>query len=183
MDTQGTQGNSMETPQKVKRHVCMQCVSDALEDSDFCADCEDREFRKIRGWLYVPAIGLVLSLLAHLLSINTTLRLLIDNYSRISGNVKGILLFELLAFIGMFLFGLYVAGLFFRKKRELPRNYILLILAALVFVVLDLILGHRYLDVPVNYEAVKPVVRNLASCAIWIPYFLVSLRVKRTFVK
>lgn len=173
----------METPQKVSRHVCMQCANDALEDSDFCADCEDREFRKIRGWLFVPAIALVLSPLARLFSINTTLRLLLDDYSGMSGNLKGILLFELLAFIGMFLFGLYVAGLFFRKKRELPRYYILLVLAALLFVVLDLILGHRYLGVPLNYEAVRPVVSNLASCAIWIPYFLVSVRVKRTFVK
>lgn len=173
----------MEAPQKVKRHVCIQCANDAIEDSDFCADCEDREFRKIRGWLIVPAIGVVASVLINLFSINTTLRLLINNYAQMSGNLKGILLFELLAFVGMFLFALYVAGLFFRKKRELPRNYILLLLIGLAFVMLDLILGHQYLDVPLNYETVKPIVSNLASCAIWISYFRVSVRVKRTFVK
>lgn len=173
----------METPQKVKRHVCIQCASDALEDSDFCADCEDREFRKIRGWLIVPAIGLVLSVVVNLLSINITLRLLIDNYSQLEGSSKAILQLELLAFIGMFLFTLYVAGLFFRKKRELPRKYILFLLVGLAYVTVDLLLGYHYLDVPLNYEALKPVVRNLVSCAIWIPYFLVSARVKRTFVK
>lgn len=173
----------METPQTVKRHVCMQCANDALEDSDFCADCEDREFRRIRGWLIVPGIALVLSVLVNLFSINAALRLLIDQHSAMSGNLKGIVLFELLAFIGMFLFTLYVSGLFFRKKRTLPRNYILFLLIGLGYVAVDLLLGYRYMGVPVNYEALQPLVRNLVSCAIWIPYFRVSLRVKRTFVK
>ena len=173
----------METPQKVKRHVCIQCASDALEGSDFCADCEDREFRKIRGWLIVPAISLVLSVLINLLSIAAMLRLLIEHHSGMSGTVNAVMLFELLAFIGMFLFSLYVAGLFFRKKRTLPRSYILFLLIGLAYVTVDMLLGHYYLHVPINYEALKPVVRNLVSCAIWIPYFLVSVRVKRTFVK
>lgn len=173
----------MDTQQKVKRHVCMQCDSDALEGSDFCADCEDREFRKIRGWLIVPGIGLVLSVLVNLLSITATLRLLIDHHSEMPGTVNAVMLFELLAFIGMFLFTLYVAGLFFRKKRTLPRNYILFLFVGVAYVILDMLLGHYYLNVPMDYEALKPVVRNLVSCAIWIPYFLVSQRVKRTFVK
>ena len=173
----------METAQKVKRHLCIQCANDAIEDSDFCADCEDREFRKIRGWLYVPAIGVVLSVLGNLFGITTTLRLLIDNYSQLEGSSKAILQFEVLGFIGMFLFALYVAGLFFRKKRELPRNYIILLCAGVAFVGIDLLLGHRYLGVPLNYDSLKVVVRNLVSCAIWIPYFRVSVRVKRTFIK
>lgn len=173
----------METQGKVKRHVCIQCANDALSDSDFCEDCEDREFRKIRGWLYVPAVALVLSLISSLMSVSYTLRLLMDNYSQLTGNSKGMLFFELFAFIGLFLFVLYVAGLFFRKKRELPRRYIQMLLLWLAFVVVDLLLGHRYLEVPYNYESFRPIIRNLVSCLIWIPYFRVSIRVKRTFVK
>jgi len=39
--------------------VCIQCDSEALKGSDYCAVCEEREFKKIRGWLYIPALGLM----------------------------------------------------------------------------------------------------------------------------
>ena len=45
-----------------KIRLCIQCENEALKDSDFCAVCEEREFKKIRGWLYLPAIGLVLTI-------------------------------------------------------------------------------------------------------------------------
>ena len=59
--------------------TCIQCDKDALKESDFCAECEAREFKKIRGWLFVPAISLVLSLLTIVVSINTTVQELMEN--------------------------------------------------------------------------------------------------------
>lgn len=163
--------------------VCLQCDNEALQGSDFCATCEEREFKKIRGWLYVPALGLVLSIIANIMGINFNLRFLMENDALIGGTQKAILYFELLSFLGMFAFSVYVSTLFFRKKRQLPRCYIALVLIGVAFVGIDLLLGHLYLDVPYVYSTVQPLVRNVLSACIWVPYFIVSERVKRTFVR
>lgn len=163
--------------------VCLQCDNETLKESDFCAACEAREFKKIRGWLYVPAAGLIFSILGNIVAINFNLRFLMDNASLIGDTQRALLLFELFAYVAMFGFAVYVSSLFFRKKRQLPRCYIALLLSGVAFVGLDLLLGHIYLDVPYVYAAVQPLIRNLVSACIWVPYFIVSVRVKRTFVR
>lgn len=163
--------------------ICIQCDSEALNGSDFCAVCEEREFKKIRGWLYLPAIGLVLTILANMMAVGYTTRILMEHFAFIGGIQKAMLFFELFSFIGMFGYAIYVTSLFFRKKRQLPRYYIGLVVIGVLFVAIDLLLGHQYLDVPYVYDTVKPLIRNVLSACIWIPYFLVSERVKRTFVR
>lgn len=72
-----------------KIRLCIQCENEALKDSDFCAVCEEREFKKIRGWLYLPAIGLVLTILANMISINFTIRFLMENIAQIGHAQRG----------------------------------------------------------------------------------------------
>ena len=163
--------------------VCIQCENEALKGSDFCADCEAREFRKIGGWLYLPALGLVATILVNLVSVHFTMRFLMENVAYIANTQKAILYFELFAFTGLFGYGIFVSSLFFRKKRQLPRHYIVLVVIGTAFVASDLLLGHHYLEIPYVYDTVKPVLRNVLSACIWIPYFIVSERVKRTFVR
>lgn len=163
--------------------VCIQCDNEALKDSDFCAVCEEREFKKIRGWLYLPALGLVLTILANLFSVNMTMRFLMEHYAGISNAQRAILFFELFSFIAMFGYAIFVSSLFFRKKRQLPRYYIALVVVGTVFLAIDLLLGHQYLAVPYVFDTVNPLLRSVLGACIWIPYFLVSERVKRTFVR
>ncbi len=73
--------------------VCIQCDSEALKDSDFCAACEEREFKKIRGWLYVPALGLVLSIIVNMVAINFNIRFLLEHFPAIGSTQKAILFF------------------------------------------------------------------------------------------
>lgn len=163
--------------------TCIQCDNPALENADFCAACEEKEFRKIGGWLWLPAIGLVISIIGNGFSIQYTLRLIIDHYAQLTGSLTGILFFELFAFIGFMALTIYVASFFFRKKRQLPRLYIVFILYGLVFAVVDFWLGYHYLSIPFNSENISSIIRHVFSACIWIPYFRVSERVKRTFVR
>ncbi|SKC07370.1 Protein of unknown function [Kosakonia radicincitans] len=163
--------------------VCIQCDNEALKDSDYCAVCEEREFKKIRSWLFVPAIGLLVSLIAIIVSINTTTKVLMEHYSVIGTGPKALLIYELVFYIAMFAYTLFVCGLFFRKKRQLPRFYIGFLLIWLVFYGVDLLLAHYLIGLPFVFETVKALIRNAISAAIWVPYFLISGRVKRTFVR
>lgn len=162
--------------------TCIECDNPAQPDADYCAQCEAKAFKKIGGWLYLPALGLLATLLINASSAFYTLKVLLDNYAWFSGAVRGVLLTELVLFSGLFLLALYVSSLFIRKKRQLPRFYIGMLLYGLALLCLDLWLGHRYLDVALSYENVVPIGRTLISVCIWIPYFIVSVRVKRTFI-
>ncbi|MBB7900864.1 DUF2569 family protein, partial [Escherichia coli] len=102
---------------------------------------------------------MVLTILANMISINFTIRFLMENIAQIGHAQKGILFFELFAFIGMFSYGIFVSSLFFRKKRQLPHHYIVLVGIGTIFVAVDLLLGHIYLDVPYVFDTVKPLVR------------------------
>jgi hypothetical protein len=124
-----------------------------------------------------------LSLLGSVVSINASIRILLEHYSAIGGSLKALLTFELVCYIALFAYTLFVSSLFFRKKRQLPRHYIAFLLAWVVFYGADLLLAHQLANFPFVYDTVKAVVRNVISAAIWVPYFLVSDRVKRTFVR
>lgn len=163
--------------------TCIQCDEQALEGGDYCAKCEEKAFKKIGGWLYLPALGLLATLLVNAFSIIVTLRLLLDNAGQLPGVLQGVLYFELSAFAGLFLLALYVSSLFVRKKRQLPKSYIALLVAGIAILGIDAWLGYRYLDIPLSYDTVSPIVRSVIGACIWIPYFLVSVRVKRTFVR
>ncbi|MDZ7322702.1 MULTISPECIES: DUF2569 domain-containing protein [Kosakonia] len=163
--------------------ICIQCDKEALKESDFCAECEAREFKKIRGWLFVPAIGLVLSLLSVIVSFSATLKVVMEHYSVLVGGQKGMLVFELVFYGVMFAYTVFVGSLFFRKKRLLPRFYIGFLLLWIAFHGVDVWLAHQVFDVPYVYDTVSSLLRSVISAAIWIPYFVVSERVKRTFVR
>lgn len=79
---------------------------------------------------------------------------------------------------------LWVALLFFNKKRQFPKWYIGALLATFVLIIVDALAVKLVLpDVPMfDADTGKEVLRTLVSCVIWIPYMLVSKRVKATFI-
>lgn len=174
-----TSNTETDEPRKM---ICIQCDNEALKDSDYCAECENKAFQKIGGWLYLPALGILLTIIVNLIGASNTLGILLEHYSSLYSAAKGILFFEVFAHIGMVGLAIYVGSLFFRKKRALPRYYIILLLCSLGYLIIDLMLGYHLMDIALNKENVSPVLRNLVSAVIWGSYFRVSVRVKRTFV-
>ncbi|MEZ7217255.1 DUF2569 family protein [Klebsiella spallanzanii] len=72
---------------------------------------------------------------------------------------------------------------FFTQKKQLRWVYIILIAYSLVFSILDAFLVNYLYGVAVPSDAMIRIFRNLVTAAVWIPYFLVSVRVKLTFVR
>ena len=80
------------------------------------------------------------------------------------------------------LISLFVAILFFKKRALLPRIFI----ASLIYWAVGLLIDFAVvLQIPAAQagvaESKRELVKACVAAAIWIPYFLISRRVKETF--
>ena len=120
----------------------------------------------IGGWLILPAIGMVLGPISTIVGLVAVL-----SSSGSNGNVV-----EIVRSVIMLLFQLYVSINFFAKKISVPNMVIALIVVSL---------GVRFMNYKMNIGDpvyLKPLIAGVIGALIWIPYFKVSERVKRTFV-
>jgi hypothetical protein len=148
----------------------------------------------IGGWLILIALGIVI----------TPFRLLIfmvPTYSEIFSTgiwqaltTQGseaynplwapIIILEIIINSGMLLVWFYLAYLFFTKKSLFPKVYIGLAIFSLAFILADafaitLVLPNEPIFGP---DTIQEVLRALVMVVIWVPYMLLSKRVKATFV-
>jgi len=134
----------------------------------------------IRGWLIIPAIGLILAPLKS--AIMLVLGLLILKTVQPDLLSKSLLWFNGLIDIAMILATIIVAVLFFSRRRVAVKAIIALLTASIVANIFQLmintILFNEILD-----ASVKSVLHACVFAAIWIPYFIRSKRVKNTFVE
>lgn len=145
----------------------------------------------IGGWLILPAIGLTLSPIIILVQVFQEDYFLASFWYGIqnSGIDNSWLLtlisgFELFYNIGFFLFTVLIITLFYTKRTSLPKLIILFYLLSFSVPLLEtILLSAMYPDLfdATDPESVKDLTRAIVGAAIWIPYFLVSTRVKKTF--
>lgn len=162
---------------------------------DVPAQDKDPEGRSIGGWLILIAIGVVLTPVIILYSLLADPSIY-DAYSwatlwETEGLVgKPFVLFmvvELIINYARVVYGVLLIILFFQRRTIVPRLMIILYAGTFLFLVLDSVVAlglapDLYTDQE-NQESYKDIFRAFISCAIWIPYFLISTRVKETFVK
>ncbi|WP_082302601.1 DUF2569 family protein [Photorhabdus namnaonensis] len=78
---------------------------------------------------------------------------------------------------------LYTSILFFRKKKRTPLFYIILLVFTLLFVIADLALAHYVYEIKLDYNYLLLFFRTVFYACILVPYFIISIRVKRAFIK
>lgn len=133
----------------------------------------------IGGWLILPAIGFVLGSLFGLVSLIVG----VSQFSQVAAaGYGGLYVVEILVHLGLWVFQLYAAMLFFGKKREAPATIIALLFTNVVASGLLLALEVSQGAGGFAVESVKQLARTGIGAAIWIPYFRVSKRVKATFM-
>jgi phosphotransferase system glucose/maltose/N-acetylglucosamine-specific IIC component len=162
----------------------------------------------IGGWLVLPAIGVVLApLMVIYLLIQGVIGLgQLEAITRTGLDIpiKGMrtaTVIELLVNSMLLIFAIILAVQFFRKRSVVPALYITFLFANMVFGVLDYILAEstltefmttaaaetgdkgllKELD-DIKLECIQLIMRSTLACAIWVPYFLRSKRVKATFI-
>ena len=154
----------------------------------------DNTYRKIGGWLILFAIGIVLYPARILIALFTELfpALSHANWSVLTTpGSQGyhplwspLLILELAGNIGFFFFSICLVIFFFQRRQIVICLTIVFLLSNLIFVGLDFFVTHFYLinTGSINPNSASNLVRTLVASAIWIPYFLLSKRAKRTFV-
>ncbi|MGH7166335.1 MAG: DUF2569 domain-containing protein [Nitrospiraceae bacterium] len=150
-------------------------------------------YRNIGGWLLFVALGLVLFPLwkAATMAEDLLPAFTIEAWSALTTpgspayhplNAR-VLLFELIGNSLILVSSLFVAGNFFLKSRLLPRMMVVFLICALLFYLADYIVS-GLLPAVASESGTEPLVdlgAALLVCAILVPYFLFSKRVKGTF--
>ncbi|GEM_PF-181595 len=153
----------------------------------------------IRGWLLLPAIGLVVSTLVSILlaCVGIVCALLgVLNVRRLLSSLRetvqsdyGVCLVPAIAIGAVILSYCCVAcWRFFKKRKSAPRTYIRLLafvfVASLYLFALRLVVfgADGVLALVFSLGAYRPLAAGIAA-AIWIPYFKMSARVRATFVQ
>jgi len=158
------------------------------------AETPDAQSEKIRGWLILPAIGLIVTPLRGLFFLGKNFLPIFTTKAWSALTTPGteayhplwapVLIFELVGNIALIVFSVIVAVFFFQKRRIVPKIVIALFLANLIFVAVDYPFSRLIPAVASqkDMESMKELARALLACVVWVPYFLVAKRVKATFV-
>jgi len=137
-----------------------------------CRD-ELKHLGKIAGWLILPASGMILSV------VQAALRTISLGRAVLEGTAPAGSLAWAASYFGS---DVVLATFFFCKHRWTPRLYVgvalLNVLLSLVRVVPQGLLGHSG-----PFGLPRQLVQASAVAAIWVPYFLISVRVKLTFTR
>ena len=148
----------------------------------------------IGGWLIFIAIGVVIGPISIAATILPTIFDLaaLDNWNLLTNpNSKSyfpyfaeIVIGEMVANSILFIASLALAVLFFRKHRWFVPAYITYVVASFVILLADIyILAVLVPDLPVwDEESVRGIFRSVFTLCVWVPYLLLSRRVKNTFV-
>lgn len=157
---------------------------------------EPNEPQGIGGWLILPALALIFTPIRMGFQFyrdmlpNLTPQIwntLIDPTSTAYHPLWApLIVFEIAVNLAQFIFTLWLAWIFFKKSSQTPKFYIIwLILFALIRIIDALLVKQIPMATAqsVGTETIKDITRSIIGAAIWIPYFLVSKRVKNTFIE
>jgi hypothetical protein len=156
---------------------------------------DEKCYKGLSGWLVLVGIGIVLTPFRLLISSISLFRpLFADGYWEAlttPGSEHFTPYFETLiigeiCFNGlMFLASIYLVYLYFSKHYLFPKVYIGIVVASLIFIPFDAWLASLVFPQESMFDSdtIKGFLKVVVAALIWVPYMLVSKRVKATFVE
>jgi len=155
---------------------------------------ENWKYSRIGGWLVLVAIGLCLSLLLHTGFIFTGLLTFLTSRTWPILTTPGassyhplwapLIIFEWMMNSFCITIEAMLLDLLFKRLRFFPKAMIAYLFIAFALVSVDYVLSRKIPFLAMQNDSAKRIsfVRTGVVCAIWVPYFLRSKRVKGTFV-
>jgi len=156
---------------------------------------DNNELKGLGGCLILVGIGVVIGPfrlayefgpLYYSIFTDGTFAILTDPGSEAYHQLWGpLLVFEAIYNSLMALASFYLIYLFFSKHYIFPKVYIVIVLLSLFFIPLDAWLGSFVITGEPMFDpaTTEEFARTLFSAVIWVPYMLVSKRVRATFVE
>lgn len=158
---------------------------------------DERELQPvgIRGWLILPAIGLVYSTIAISIGAVTQFSPYFLEGAWGALTTPGtdayhplwapILIYEFSFTLLYLLFTLWLAWLFFRRNARTPIFFQMWAFVGPLYIVSDILLSYQIpavADID-NAASFRELGKGVTYAAVWIPYFIRSKRVKNTFTQ
>jgi hypothetical protein len=147
-----------------------------------------RTSQSIGGWLMVPAIGLVLTPVMYVLALWTLFAVVsgptFADLVREYPNYTVVLFLLAATSTGMLILTGYVAYIFFTTKRHAPLMMICLLCCNFCVTLISVVATNWAFreDLLQSWGENGGILHAAVLASIWIPYFLRSKRVKRTFI-
>lgn len=156
---------------------------------------ESKQLKGLGGWLVVVGLGLFIALARLSYALITvyypifadgSFSTITSSGTTMDNTLWGAILISETLMNAVFIaaFG-YLVYLFFSEHYLFPRVYIVTLIASAIYIPLDArVCSFVLVDEPIfDYSTAKETLRGLVSTSIWVPYILVSKRVKATFVQ
>lgn len=179
---------------------CPKCQASQDGSKEECPNCGEKIMtevtegpRGLGGWLILLAIVLLVSPIRTLITLNNDIlpffqeswQALTTPGSEAYHHLWApLIVFEIVGNTIIIILNLILIFLFFTKSYRFPKLFIIFAISYLVFVVADFFFADLIPAVGEKNDpaTVKELVRAIIGTA-WIPYFMVSKRVKSTFVR
>lgn len=162
----------------------MQCIKcnqhEGNKASGFCNSCENAERKRINGLLYLPAAGLVLSLLAGIFSFYSFTSEVIGYFSN-SRIITWYALGGMVVMLADILFTAFTAYFFFKQKRGIRKVIIPWYLFGLLYAVYFSLLPSWLFGSYFGQGEIRLLATGIIGVVVWIPYFLYSKRISEVF--
>lgn len=137
----------------------------------------DKQLKGIRGWLVLPALGLIFLPIILVVSIFQVAEVI----GTAEPALGSILVFEVVANAAFLALVLYVAYHFFKESMKAPKLVILMYIFGAAITFVDALLVDS-LGILSSDEVYSDFIQAAIAALIWIPYFMKSVRVKNTFI-
>jgi hypothetical protein len=162
--------------------LCIKCQeAEENKESGFCDNCEKKEEGRINGFLYLSALGLIISFFTMLYNDFCIVSLIYNTYQK-QGVVNSFSL--LLLALSIFNAPVTVLACWFFFRKEVKTRYVMITyyLYGLIFASFCTLYPAFFFHVNITQPAINMLARALISCLIWVPYFIFSSRINKVFV-
>lgn len=159
---------------------CLNCDNDARKESGLCATCEEQEQQKINGILYLPALGIILSIVTTPFSLYEIINAMVIHFRN-----TGFLGYYALALVfflcAMFALEVFTAMTFFRRKKRTRNVMVAYYFISALLVGYMTVLPAYLFNAKLDTGDIRAISSAVFGIAVWIPYFLFSKRIPLVF--